>query len=412
MISISSFVPDTTKHLLTTSSMPMKILFLDQSGKLGGAELSLLDVAFPYAKDCLIGLFEEGSFRALLESNNIPVAVLANQSIRVKKNSHFWQALINTPQLLLLVLKVARLSATFDLIYANTQKALVVGALASLISQRPLVFHLRDILSEAHFSPINRQIAIVLANCCASLVIANSRATQTAFVEAGGDKALTQVVYNGFEPKLYQANETIIHKIRHQLDLSDRFIIGHFSRLSPWKGQQILIDALRHCPENVVALFVGDALFGEDDFVAQLHQQVEQLGLGDRVRFLGFRSDIPSLMAACNLVAHTSISPEPFGRVIVEAMLCETPVVATAAGGVMELIEPNKTGWLVEPGNSLQLADIIQQCESQPDLASAIARQAKVKATQYFQLEHTNQQIAELLSAIVPGKGCSGLTSK
>jgi len=51
-------------------------------------------------------------------------------------------------------------------------------------------------------------------------------------------------------------------------------------------------------------------------------------------------------MTACDLVAHTSTVPEPFGRVIVEAMLCERPVVAAGAGGVVELVEPGKTGWL------------------------------------------------------------------
>lgn len=63
---------------------------------------------------------------------------------------------------------------------------------------------------------------------------------------------------------------------------------------------------------------MGDALFGEQDYVQQLHQQVETLNLESQVKFLGFRSDIPQLMAACDLVAHTSTAPEPFGRVIVK----------------------------------------------------------------------------------------------
>ena len=85
-------------------------------------------------------------------------------------------------------------------------------------------------------------------------------------------------------------------------------------------------------------ILVGDALFGEQDYVKQLHQQIEELQLQNRVKFLGFRNDIPLLMAACDLVAHTSTSPEPFGRVIVEAMLSGTPVVAAASGGAVELV--------------------------------------------------------------------------
>ena len=78
-------------------------------------------------------------------------------------------------------------------------------------------------------------------------------------------------------------------------------------------------------------LLVGDALFGEYEYLEQLHHQVKRLGLGDRVHFLGFRSDIPQLMSLCDLIAHTSTAPEPFGRVIVEGMLCGKPVVAAAA---------------------------------------------------------------------------------
>jgi glycosyltransferase involved in cell wall biosynthesis len=148
-------------------------------------------------------------------------------------------------------------------------------------------------------------------------------------------------------------------------------------------------------------LLVGDALFGEQDYVEQLHQQVEQLGLGDRVRFLGFRSDVPQLMTLCDLVAHTSTAPEPFGRVIVESMLCGTPIVAAAAGGVVELIEPGKTGWLAPPGDPLKLAEIIQQCHSQPEQAAAIAQKAQEDASQRFDLNTINRQISQLLDRVV-----------
>ncbi len=383
----------------------MKILFLDQSGKPGGAELCLLDVAQPYRDRCLVGLLADGSFRELLEQQGIPVQVLTGQAIQVQKDSNLLKGLSSLGQLLPLIGQIAQLSRAYDVIYANTQKALVVGAIASLLANRPLVYHLHDIVSSDHFSLINRRLIVGLANRFASLVIANSHASAASFFAAGGDRDRVKVVYNGFQLQRYQHHGETAAQMRQTLGLGDRFVVGHFSRLSPWKGQQILIDALQHCPENVVALLVGDALFGEDAFAKQLHQQVEQLGLSDRVRFLGFRSDVPQLMTACNLVAHTSTAPEPFGRVIVESMLCGTPVVAAAAGGVMELIEPGKTGWLAPPGDSLKLAEIIQQCHSQPELAAAIADNAQQTAIQRFNLATTNQQIARLLQQVVGDRG-------
>ena len=379
----------------------MNILFLDQSGKLGGAELSLLDVASAVRDRCLVGLFADGPFRLALEQRQIPVKVLTAQSLKVRKDSTVWQSLKSLGQIVPLVSQIARLSRDYDLIYANTPKAFMMGAIASALTQRPLIYHLRDILSAEHFSQTNLRLAIWFANQFASLVIANSKATQQAFIQAGGKAEIIKVVYNGFEPKSYSSSISAVSELRRQLNLADQFVVGHFSRLSPWKGQHVLIEALTHCPETVTVLLVGDALFGEQDYVEQLHQQVEQLGLGDRVRFLGFRSDVPQLMSMCNLVAHTSTAPEPFGRVIVEAMLCGTPVVAAAAGGVVELIEHGKTGWLAPPGDALKLAAIIQQSQNQPEQAIAIANQAQQSASQRFNLETTNQQIDQLLQQIV-----------
>jgi len=377
-----------------------KILFLDQSGKPGGAELCLVDIAKPYRDSCLVGLFADGAFKQLLEKQHIPVQVLATKAIEVRKESSLAKGLGSLGQLLPLINRVAALSRNYDLIYANTQKALVVGAIASFLSRRPLVYHLHDILSLDHFSATNRRIAVTLANR-AALVIANSQASQAAFIAAGGQKDIVEFVYNGFDLELYQ-HLPAATAIRQQLGIDEgKFLVGHFSRLSPWKGQHILIEALTSCPENVTALLVGDALFGEQDYVQQLHAQVAELNLEHRVKFLGFRDDVKSLMAACDLVTHTSTVAEPFGRVIVEAMLCGTPVVATQAGGARELVEAGKTGWLVAPGDATELAAAINACKEQPEQSANMAREAKLQALVRFDVTTINQQIAQLLSKLV-----------
>ncbi|MEH2074667.1 MAG: glycosyltransferase family 4 protein [Nostoc sp.] len=376
----------------------MRIFFLDQSGKPGGAELCLIDIAKPYSHHALVGLFADGPFKDLLQQNHIPVEVLATQAIQVRKESSLVQGLKSLGQLAPLITKVIKKAREYDLIYANTQKALVVGALASFFSRRPLVYHLHDILSTEHFSKTNLRIAINLANRCASLVIANSQASKIAFIQAGGRSDIIEVVYNGFDPKNYQTDEFDISKLQEKLGLQGKFVVGHFSRLAPWKGQHILIDALAKCPQEVTAILVGDALFGEQDYVQKLHQQVADLGLENRVKFLGFRSNIPQLMAACNLVAHTSTSPEPFGRVIVEAMLCGKPVVAAKAGGVMELVEHGLNGFLVTPGEPQELAQVIITCLQETEITATIANNAKTTASRRFDVATINQQIAQLLS--------------
>ncbi|RUR74191.1 glycosyltransferase family 4 protein [Chlorogloeopsis fritschii PCC 9212] len=378
----------------------MKILFLDQSGKPGGAELCLIDIAKPYQDTCLVGLFADGSFKTLLEENHIPVQVLTTQAIQVRKESSLLKGLGSIGQLLPLIVKVTQIARKYDFIYANTQKALVVGAVASFFSRRPLVYHLHDILTLEHFSQINRRIAVTAANRFSSLVIANSQASKIAFLEAGGRADITEIVYNGFNPKNYLTDSSVVNQIRETLELNGKFVVGHFSRLAPWKGQHILIEALTQCPEQVTVILVGDALFGEQDYVQQLHQLVATLKLENRVKFLGFRSDIPQLMAACDLVAHTSTAPEPFGRVIVEAMLCGRPVVAAASGGALELVEHGVNGFLVTPGKPQELAQVITACLGNSHETEAIAKCGQTIASQRFDVENINQQIAQLLLGI------------
>jgi glycosyltransferase involved in cell wall biosynthesis len=379
----------------------MKILFLDQSGKPGGAELCLVDIAKPFGENALVGLFADGDFRKLLEKNQIPVEVLTTQAIKVSKESGLFQALSSLTQIIPLINQVVQRAKKYDLIYANTQKALVVGAIASFLARRPLVYHLHDILSLEHFSKTNLRVAVNLINRCATLVIANSQASKTAFLQAGGKPNLVQVIYNGFAAKNYEIDELAVRNLKENLELAGKFVVGHFSRLSPWKGQHILIHALCQCPQDVVAILVGDALFGEQEYVKDLHQKVTALGLENRVKFLGFRADIPQLMAVCDLVAHTSIAPEPFGRVIIEAMLCGKPVVAAQAGGAIELVQDGINGFLVTPGKPQELARVINNCRQESVKTANIANNAKISASQRFDVKVINQQIQELLKSIV-----------
>ncbi len=377
----------------------MRILFLDQSGKLGGAELSLLDLADFYKNDCLVGLFQDGPFRDRLEAQNIPVRVLAQGPLQVQKSSSFIQSLFGSAtRLLPLVWQVLQLSRQYDLIYSNTQKAFVVGALAKAIARKPLIHHQRDILSTDHFSLTNLRLAVFLANHFTDLIIANSKATRAAFIAAGGKPELCQVVYNGFDPQQYLTEAEQCQQLRETLGIADQqFVIGHFSRLSPWKGQHILLEALATCPSHFIVLLVGEALFGEEEYVIQLKQQIEQLDLQTRVKLLGFRSDIPTLMTICDVVVHSSTAPEPFGRVIIEAMLCGKPVIAAAAGGAVELIEPGITGWLTQPSNVAELSQALQQCQAELSKTQRMAETGRKKAQMLFSLSQTQKAIQTLL---------------
>ena len=211
----------------------MKILFLDQTGKLAGAERALLDLAVSYKENCLVCHLEDGPFRNELQEIGVDVQTLSNTSIEVRRESRLFQSLQGSARLLPLIRKIISLAKQYDLIYVNTPKALVVGAIASYFSRCPMIYHLHDILTPDHFSNNNRQLMVTLANRFATQIMAVSEAAMNAFIQAGGRSDIIQVVYNGFDFEKFQGHNSAGQLLRDKLNVKENFVIGHFSRLSP-----------------------------------------------------------------------------------------------------------------------------------------------------------------------------------
>jgi len=366
--------------------MTPRILFVDHVGVMGGAELSLLDIA-RMTEGGRVLLFEDGPFRARLEASGVPVAVLAAPAtvMEVTREGGRWDDIKSMPGVLLLAIRLARLARKYDLLYANSQKAFVVSALAGRLARRPVIWHLRDMMTADHFSPIKRKVAATLGNRFAVKILANSRATAEAFFAIGGRPEQVAVVYNGFDAAPFEQDyQAERGTLRQALGIGERPLVGIFSRLAPWKGQHVLIEALPRMP-GVHALLVGEALFGEEKVYAEsLRHQIHRLGVADRVHLLGFRDDIPQLLQAVDIVLHTSVAPEPFGRVVVEGMLSGRPVVASKAGGILEIIEDGRTGLLVPPGDPMGLAEAVLQLLSDPLQAGRLSEEGRMSAKARF----------------------------
>ena len=380
----------------------MKVLFLDHAGVLGGAELYLLDLAEHFTSSKVL-LFSDGPFRGRLDEAGVDVEVLqADQKVTgVSREDRGGGGLRALPGLLRLVWRVARAAKDYDLVFANSQKAFVVGSLAGKLARRPVVWCLHDILTADHFSRTNRRLVVMLANRLTAQVIANSQATADAFRSAGG-RAPVSVVYNGIDPAPFEAVKLAeVAALRKALGLGDVPVVSVFSRLSPWKGQHVLIEALPQLPD-VHALLVGEALFGETVYAEALKARVEALGLSNRVHFLGFRRDIPVLMKLSDVVLHTSTAPEPFGRVIVEGMLAGRPVVAAKAGGAVEIIGDDEGGLLITPGDAHALTGALSQLLSQPKEAERLAARGRERALAHFSLRGMVNSVSACLAQVQP----------
>lgn len=392
-----------------------RTLFIDQSGELGGAELCLGDFLTARSNrfDDRVLLFSEGPFVAILKENGIDVEVLlmSDRLSSIRRESSFVSQLRSLKELNAKTRYLRQQLDEFDVVYANTAKALVLAALTIRTTSKRLVYHLHDIITADHFSRVNRLLLVALANRYASRVIANSYATADAFIEAGGKKRLIEVIYNGFDPDSYRKainNRSEVNAaVRTSLGISESTpLVAVFGRLARWKGQHIAIKAVAECP-GVHLLIVGDAIFGEQDYANSLRALAYDLKLSDRVHFLGFRRDIDDLMQCADCVVHCSIAPEPFGRVIVEAMLSQRPVIASNTGGASEIIEHKRTGILHEMNSVKSLIAALQAVLTDPARAQQLAKAARDDASKRFCLADKVTETNDVIQQVVESKQTS-----
>lgn len=330
-----------------------RVLFVNHTSTISGAELVLLDVVVPWQGSSSF-LFEPGVLATAMLARGIKViaARWGGGLSGMRRDSSMAKAVPLAGRMIGTVAELARAIRHHDVIYANSQKAFVLAALATRLIRKPLIWHLHDIIDDAHFGAAQRRLQIALANRCADRVIVPSKAASRAFVASGGRAELVQVVANGLDLARDAASSV---SLRGELGLPPGKLFGIFSRLAPWKGQHVAIEALMHLPEAGCVL-VGSALFNEDAYAARLRTLVAQLGVADRVHFMGQRSDVGRLMQAMDVVVHPSVDPEPFGRTLVEAMVLRVPVVATDTGAATEILEGGRAGTLVPPGDPAALA--------------------------------------------------------
>ncbi|AFQ51177.1 glycosyltransferase family 4 protein [Burkholderia cepacia] len=374
-------------------------LVLDQSGVLGGAELSLLEIMKHMRANADVLLFDDGPFRAALDEIGARVDVLDQGALAgVRKQGGVSAGALR--QLFALVRDVARRARRAEVIYANTQRAMVVAALAGRLARKPVVWHLRDIVSDDHFGSKQLMAIKYCARFGVTRVIANSDASAQAFrALTGFTPQHVDVVFNGISAEPFDALEhTSQAALRARFGLPEHaWLVGSFSRLAHWKGQHLLLEAAARHPDMHVVL-VGAPLFGEDEYAAQLHEIAARHGMNERVHFLGFQRDVAACMMAVDVVAHTSITPEPFGRVIVEGMLAQRPVVAARAGGVVEIIEDGENGLLCEPGDAAALADALGALKHDAALRERLVASGRATAVRRFGTETYVERVEKILA--------------
>jgi glycosyltransferase involved in cell wall biosynthesis len=199
--------------------------------------------------------------------------------------------------------------------------------------------------------------------------------------------------------------------LRARLDTpADDAVVLQASRMEPWKGHRLLVEGLagiRDVPGWTCWVAGGAQRPHEEAHLAEVYALAQQMGVAQRIRFLGQRDDVPALMAAADALCQPNLGPEPFGIAFVEAMHAGLPVVATAIGGAREIVDPS-CGILVPPEDPAALADALRRLIADPALRARLGAAGPAHARALCDPHQQTQRLREVLAEVGRGLRRSG----
>ena len=243
----------------------------------------------------------------------------------------------------------------------------------------PLVFWLHDAADGRHW------LQRLAARTPPDLVIANSHYTRRTLPRLYPD-VRSEVLYHPIRPDdrapLSSDQRTAI---RRELDTAeDAVVIIQSSRLERWKGHHLHLEALARIADDPrwACWMVGGAQRPHElRYLRELQQAARTLGIGDRVRFLGQRSDVQRLLAAADIHCQPNTGAEPFGITFIEALYSARPVVTTALGGPREIVDAT-CGVLVPPGDAGALGEALRRLVDDPVMRTRMGANGPKRAAE------------------------------
>jgi glycosyltransferase involved in cell wall biosynthesis len=364
------------------------LLFVTHVGDPGGAEFKMIALCKTLRESAHVLLLQHGSMERILRDQQIRHSVqpLGAVASTVRKKGGFLSMLRAVPGSLAMIGHLARTARDYDVVVCFSQKAFVLASLAKPFMRRPIVWFMNDLMTTEHFNPMVIRLLMALSRRSADRVLLVSQESMNLWLRAGGRREGVSVVYSGIEQEqvVRQLSDPArVAAYRDKYRVAGKSLIGTFGRISRWKGQDMFLRALATLPDTC-GVIVGGALNVDRDYAVELDGLARELGVNDRVTFVGHVDDPMTLMAACDVVAHCSTSPEPSGRVIAEAMFAGTPVIGSDAGGVPEFILRNETGLLTPLKDPVALASAIERYLQNPEWSRGIAAKARKRAEENF----------------------------
>jgi len=254
----------------------------------------------------------------------------------------------------------------FQIIHTHSTEAGIVGRISAKLAGIPIIIHtIHGIAFSEYRSFLLNLFVILLERVCArfsSRLISNSDNIQTIYLNNRiGKKRQFTTVYSGIDFNKFKLKKKPKNKIP---------IISMISRLAEGKGHKYLLLAAKEVLKNKKAEFW---IAGDGEYKEQIIRIIAEMNLQNNVKLLGHRDDIPEIISSSDIVVLPSLF-EGTPRCIIESLRLKTPVIATDVGGIPELIEDKKTGFLIPPKNHELLADRIIYLLNNKNIALQIAK--------------------------------------
>ena len=237
-----------------------------------------------------------------------------------------------------------------NLVYTNTSPILA-GGIAAQKNKIPSLFHIHEIpVGNKFYELFSGQ----MINKYSNRIITVSNSVRNHWIKYVNENKIERI-YNGI---VFEKNQLFK---RIEKDDTD-YVITSVSRLIPYKGHNYLIDIAEELLKKSKKFkfwIIGDTLKSYSNYERRLKKRVTELGLSNRIKFLGFRNDISNVLEQSNLFIHTAISPDPLPTVLFESLYNNLPTVATNLGGAVEILDNGNNGLLIPYNDSKKAANLI-----------------------------------------------------
>jgi glycosyltransferase involved in cell wall biosynthesis len=363
-------------------SRPLKVLFADSQAELGGAGFALLTMLEHMDRSQVSPVYvslasERPEIYPRIESLGIPAFHIPAGRLR---------QVGRTARAVLGIRNIIKKEG-IDLVLANSGHPLLFARPAAVATGRPCVWWVHGYVPEN--GSRREPIAVAQRMLGADALFSNSEFTARMLRQDFADHPAISVVRPGVDLDRFRPDAEAGIRVRQSLRIAAaEHVVGIFGRLQRWKGQHVLLRAagiLARQGSPVRVLVAGNSMFGiEPEYAGELRAIAQQPPLSGRVLFLGHQQNPHELMNACDVVVHASVEPEPWGLVVAEGMAVGRPVIASAAGGPLEMVAQGETGLLVPPGQPSQLADAIASLLGDALLRQRIGDAARRHAVEFF----------------------------